>query len=31
VVAKDTVSNVGTGETLTQHEIATVIATLQKQ
>jgi hypothetical protein len=31
VVAKDTVSNIGTGETLTQHETATVVATLQKQ
>jgi hypothetical protein len=31
VVARDTLSNVGTGETLTQHETATVIATLQKQ
>jgi hypothetical protein len=31
VVARDTVSTVGTGETLTQHETATVIATLQKQ
>jgi hypothetical protein len=31
VVARDTLSNLGTGETLTQHETATVIATLQKQ
>jgi hypothetical protein len=31
VVAKDTVSNIGTGETLTQHELATVVASLQKQ
>ena len=31
VVARDTVSAVGTGETLTQHETATVVATLQKQ
>ena len=31
VVTRDTVSNVGTGETLTQHETATVVATLQKQ
>jgi hypothetical protein len=31
VVVKDTVSVVGTGETLTQHEAATVVATLQKQ
>ena len=31
VVSRDTVSIVGTGETLTQHETATVISTLQKQ